>query len=365
MGIILSVFILFIMINYSGSYSGVQSSLDRATIIKNFITDSRSVYFTGNAINFSDFDAFDFSGCTVEWMEEPQIACIMGDEKINSEYLLIPIFFNTDNTIIQRNLADFGWWRFYYITATSGKRILLNPLETDDETWDLMKDVVSHLPNTEGFSPRTTYSFCDGSEKIENLCSGQPCEQREFLSLLSRSHSGMEFTLCTSNLDERYRLVVLSRDCAPHMLDRGVCITPIENGAGRIVFLDNGAEYTYTDMADVAAAVIGRDDRDLFGRTEGENFFLYKRKLFLRMISLAADEMAARSGLILDNLPSDREQCRDSYLSFRESMELVSQMTELDINQPVIAQAFGNELDNAGSIWQELINNGCENSQGI
>jgi len=364
LGIILSVFILYVLIAYSGGYSGVQQSLDRATIIKNFLTDSRSVYFTGNAINFTDFGAFDFSACEVDWRQEPHIVCVTEDEEIRSESMLIPIFFNTDSeVVITRDYVDFGWWRFYYITATSRKRILFNPLETDDEVWEFMVDVVEHLPDTYGFSPKTTYGFCDGMERIENLCSGSLCEQREFSSLLTRSRSGMTFSLCTTDMNREHRLIVISRDCAPGMSDRGICITPMTNGAGKIVFLDTGAEYTFTNMADITAAVIGRTDQDMFRRTEGENFLSLNKKLFFRMMGLAAEEMAERSSLILSNLPAGSEQCITGYSDFRDSMEIITQILKLDLEDEPIAQTLATELDNAGVLWQYLINNGCEHAR--
>jgi len=364
LGIILSVFILYVLIAYSGGYSGVQQSLDRATIIKNFLTDSRSVYFTGNAINFTDFGAFDFSSCEVDWRQEPHIVCVTEDEEIRSESMLIPIFFNTDSeVVITRNAIDFGWWRYYYITATSRKRILFNPLETDDEAWEFMIDVVRHLPDTYGFSPRTTYGFCDGMEMIENLCSGSLCEQREFSSLLTRSHPGMTFSLCTTDMNREHRLVVISRDCAPHMLDRGICITPMTNGAGKIVFLDTGAEYTYTNTADIAAAVMGRTDQDIFRKTEGENFLSLNKKMLFRMMGLAAEEMEARSELIIPNLPPGKEQCITAQANFRDSMNIITQILELDMEDEAIAQTLATELDKAGALWQSLINNGCEHAR--
>ncbi len=363
LGIILSVFILYVLVAYSGGYSGVQQSLDRATIIKNFLTDSRSVYFTGNAINFTDFSAFDFSSCEVEWRQEPHIVCVTEDEEIRSESMLIPIFFNTDSeVIITRNHVDYGWWRFYYITATSRKRVLFNPLETDEEAWKFMTDLTENLPDTYGFSPETTYGFCDGTEKIEKLCSDGLCEQREFTSLLTRSRPDTTFSLCTTKMNSEYRLLIISRDCAPGMSDRGICITPPTNGAGRIVFLETGAEYTYTNMADIAAAMIGRTDQDIFRRTEGENFLSLNKKLFLRMVGLAADGMAARSELIIQNLPPEREQCITAQESFRGSMEIIRQILELDLEDEPIAQSLATELENAGNLWQSLINKGCEHA---
>jgi len=361
LGIILSVFILFILINYSGGYSGVQGSLNRATIVKNFITDSRSVYFTGNAINFTDFDAYDFSECNIDWVREPHIVCVNDDEEIRSESILMPIFFNKDSgVVITREVIDFGWWEFYYIMASSRKKILFNPRETDDSVWELMNEIVDYLPDTHGFSPKTTYGFCDGSEKIELLCSENMCEQREFSSIISRSHSDTAFYPCTASLSDEYRLVTISSECSTYTSGTGICITPMTNGAGKIVFLDTDNEYTYTDMADIAAAVIGSDEQDLLRKTEGENFLELKRKFFKRMIGFAAEEMVARSDLILSKLPAEKMTCIDAHTEFRDSMEIILQIMELDTDQPAIAQTLSTQMSNAGLLWQKLVNNGCE-----
>jgi len=361
LGIILSVFILFILINYSGGYAGVQGSLNRATIIKNFITDSRSVYFTGNAINFTDFDAYDFSACEIVWRQEPHIICVNDDEEIRSEELYMPVFFNTDSgVVITRNVVDYGWWEFHYVMAPSRMRVLLNPLEIDDGIWNLMKDVVSHLPDTSGFSPRTTYGFCDGAQKIEMLCSESLCEQKEFSSLLSRSHSDTSFYPCITTFSKEYRVISFSNNCNAGMSSTGICVTPKINGAGKIFFYDTGVEYTYTDMADVAAAVIGGTEQDIFRKTGGENFLEFKRKIFNRLIGLAAEEMTVRSDLVITKLPAGKAYCIEHYSNFRDSMEIILQIMELDLDQIAIAQTFTTQMNNAGLLWQELINNGCE-----
>jgi len=230
----------------------------------------------------------------------------------------------------------------------------------DDDTWNFMDEVVNSLPNTKGFSPRTTYGFCDGSEKIEKLCSENLCEQREFSSLLYRSHSDTSFYPCTATLGKEYRVISFSSNCNPGILKTGICVPPRTNGAGKIVFVDSGAEYIYTDMADIAAAVIGKTEEDMMWKTGGENFLEFKKKIFEEMIGFAAEEMLARSNLILSKLPPEKEKCIDLQTEFRDSMNIILQILDLGVENDAMAQAFSTQMDSSGALWQDLINNGCE-----
>ena len=94
------------------------------------------------------------------------------DEKTQeTETLLIPILMNPDGEVlISRESLELGWTRLYYIEALSGMTLVFNPLENDDQTWRILKEITMAFPDTEGRTPGVFYDFCDGTLKAIHHC---------------------------------------------------------------------------------------------------------------------------------------------------------------------------------------------------
>lgn len=55
LGVVVSIFVLFFLINYAGIYSGFQIEAEKVKAVRNFRKLSQDVYFTGNPSPFTDF----------------------------------------------------------------------------------------------------------------------------------------------------------------------------------------------------------------------------------------------------------------------------------------------------------------------
>jgi hypothetical protein len=359
LGIILSGFILYILIYYAGSYALVGEQAIRLKTLDVFLQDADNVYFSGNTINFTRFSKDDFTSCHPRPANPPRIFCYIEGESYETEQLLIPLLAKVgDDVLITRNSLDYGWTNIDYIEALTGMRLIFNPLETDDDSWNLMKDVVMSFPETSGYSPKLTFGFCDGNEIIEET-QGDRWERDYFFRILTQSREGLTFSTCSSYLFPNQVLVTLSNSCSPTFADSGICISPPQGGVGYAYIAGSSKAYVYKDPVDLAALIIGGERKNEFGDYVGEEMWEYKNKAFLDSLSLAAKIMARRCGIIYQS-PDITQECRDKYRDLQESLEQVETLANSDpynINEMASLKA---ELDRAKDLWQDLLNMGCE-----
>ena len=267
-GIIVSVTLLYFLITYSGDYAGVQKDKQRAEILVSFTHDVRSVYLTGISTNFTYFSKYDFSSCFANATEKsvPEIICL--DSEVSGVPIETPVIFKPGSQVyIGRDSLDYGWWSFGVAEAMPNTVFVFNPVESTDESWELMRNIVEHLPDTsdDWSVVKVQFAFCDGSQ-ILYVCGSRPCDKADFLSIISSGPLGASFSPCTANLGKTTRLVTISAACGS---SKGVCINPANSkGVGNAFVEGSGKTYVYKDPLDLVALSLGGIEKDDFGRTE-------------------------------------------------------------------------------------------------
>jgi hypothetical protein len=360
LGIILSTFILYILIYYAGSYALVGEQTIRLKTLDVFLQDVDNVYFSGNSINFTKFSRDDFTSCHPRATNPPRLYCYIDGESYETEQLLTPVFTRLgEDVLITRNSLDLGWTKLDFIEALTGMRIIFNPLQSDDDTWNLMKDVVMSFPETTGLSPKLTFGFCDGNEIIEET-QGDLWERDYFFRILTQPRDGLTFSPCSASLSHNQVLFTLSNSCSPTFANSGLCISPPQDGVGYAYIAGSSKDYVYKDPVDLAALIIGGERKNEFGDHVGEEIWEYKNQIFLDRTYLSAKVMERRNDFVTQHLPEEQQECSTTYLELKISLASIMDLANKDPYKFDDMTSLKAELDHAKDLWLDLLNMGCE-----
>ncbi len=355
MGIILSVFILYILINYAGKYAGVGEEAERLKVLSVFLQDADNVYFSGNPINFDDFSRDDYTSCHPKPTRPPRLWCSIDEHGYETRQLLVPVFTRFgDDVLITRGSLDYGWTKQDYIEALSEITIVFNPtVPTDDDaSWNLIRDIAAAFPDTLGHQPKVLFDFCDGGSLM-----GALYERWGFLSAIRSGRS--TFYRCTASLSPSQVLVTFSSSCPPGFADSGICVSPPQDGVGYAYIAGSTKAYVYKDPADLAALVIGSGREDVFGTPVGEETWEFKNQFFLDSLRTSARFMERRCG-ILKQMSEIRDECSSKYQDLEISMSSIVTLAGGDPYDIDAMHDLKDKLDQASSLWDELIDMGCE-----
>jgi hypothetical protein len=353
-GVIVSATILYFLITYSGNYAGVQKDKQRADILVSFTHEARSVYLTGISSNFTHFFRYNFSSCYVNATENiPEIIC--PDSAASGIPVDTPVIFQPGSQVyISRDSLDYGWWVFGFAEAMPSTVFVLNPTASTEDEWEVMRNVVKHLPDTsdDWSVVRVTFAFCDGSQ-ILYVCGGKPCGKTDFLSILSSGPLGSSFSPCTAPMGRGMRLVSISAACGSR---RGVCINPPNSmGVGNAFVEGSAKTYVYKDPLDLVALAVGGAEKDDFGRTGAEKIYTYKNSVLMTRLSLASQVMSKRAVLIAAESPA---KCGPVYIELSQVLDKIPASADyLSVSE---MYRLNENLNEAKQLYQALADMGCE-----
>jgi len=353
-GIIVSVTLLYFLITYSGNYAAVQKDKQRADILLSFTHDVRSVYLTGISTNFTYFSKYDFSSCSANATERsvPEIVCL--NSEVSGIPIETPVIFQPGQQVyISRDSLDYGWWAFGFAEAIPNTVFVFAP-ENTDESWEVMRNIVEHLPDTsdDWSVVKVTFALCDGSQ-ILYVGGGRPCDKSDFLSILSSGPLGAGFSPCTANPGRNMKFVTISPACGS---TRGVCINPPNSkGVGNAFVEGSGKTYVYKDPLDLVALSVGGIEKDDFGITGAEKIYQYKNSVLIPRLSLAAQVMSKRSVLIAGKSPSG---CGPAYIQLSQVLDKIP--SSLDYASVSDMYNLNDNLNQAKDVYQSLLDLGCE-----
>lgn len=359
MGIILSAFIFYLLIDYAGKYAGVGEEAERLKALSVFLQDADNVYFSGNPISFDGFSGDDYTSCHPRPTRPPRLWCLIDEQDYETRQLLVPVFTRLgDDVLVARGSLDYGWTRQDYVEALTGMTIVFNPMvdTTDDDSWNLIGDIAAAFPDTSGYQPKVFFDFCDDSALLIEESMGAPYERREFLSIIGSYRDTL--SMCTAGLSSNQVLVTLSSSCSPGLAESGICISPPTNGVGHAYISGSPRDYVYKDPADLAALITGSGRVDVFGTPLGEEIWEFKNQFFLEGLGTAASFMERRCGML--SMSESRQECRSKYLELQDSMAGIMALAEGDPYDISEMASLRTGLDQASSLWDELIYMGCE-----
>jgi hypothetical protein len=375
LGIIISGFILLFLIQYASDYADFGGTKQKITVMNNLKETVNGVYFSGNPIVFPDTDSFDLSSCEMRYEEEdaPFMSCEFGEVYP----VLLPTLPNIregEKVVVDVESIDYGWWEARFVTVLPETHIIFNPIDASDQAWDTMTEITRLLPPTESFGTKVTFTFCDGI--VLNVCGGESCEKRDFLSVL-RSTSNTPALKCTESVGGKYRpitysLITVSQSCSPGFVSQGICIKPdlTTPGIGRIYTPRDQDIFIYKDPADIVSLLIGGDKEDPFRKSGAEKLYEYKNSVFSERLYLAARVMAERAHLLKSKYQEECFSCLDQqcgycvchplYDSLEKRLEDVMGKAGGDHTNYLSMENLKSSLNQASSVHQELVNRGCE-----
>jgi hypothetical protein len=359
MGIILSIFILYVLVTYAGSYSQVGEAGVRQKTLDVFLQDVDNVMLTGNSINFSAFGKGDYTSCHPRPTRPPKIWCFIDEKSIESESLLVPILTRIGNEVlITRESIDLGWTRLDYVLALDQVRVIFNPLDTSDETWSALRQAVAGFPDTSNQYPKVLFGFCDGQDLIFDTLD-QTWERDYFSRILNQPRHDMSFSLCTADKPSRNVLVTVSGSCTQSLASSGICLKPILGSTGYAYITGSSKTYVYKDHADLAALIAGGDRKSVLGDFVGEEIWEFKNQYFLDFLETASESMERRIDFIVQSLAGDPD-CSASYIDLRNSITSIKTLSTGDPYEMDEMTLLMTELSQASRIWKELEIMGCE-----
>jgi len=288
LGIIFSGFILFFLIQYASDYSSFGKTKQSLTVLNNLKKTSESVYFSGNPVVFNDTKMFDFSSCEIAWNEPepPVIKCDFGE--VSPVYFpILPHFDERKESIVDAEEIDYGWWRFRFVTVLPEMHVIFIPEDTEDKTWNIMKNITEMFPDTQNFHVKITFGFCDGNTLLENICGGKPCEKGAFLKVLDSYRA--EASPCDAALEKNYIPITISQSCSQSGVSRGICVKPVSPELGYIYTPRSQDIFVYKDPVDILTLIIGGNEEDLLGKSAGEKLYHFKNKAMLKNLAIAAE----------------------------------------------------------------------------
>ncbi|RLI96667.1 MAG: hypothetical protein DRO99_04085 [Candidatus Aenigmatarchaeota archaeon] len=361
LGLVMSFFILFFLVNYAGIYSEIQEDTQRMMIISNFRKAVQDVYLTGNSVTFDDFSRLDFNIVYNGLVDPPVIRSGTGQTIIRTPMVFVP----GEEVMIQREDLNFGWWKFGFVEALPEMTVLFNPMDTGVESRNIMKSIVGLFPDTTGRTPRIQFGFCDGNTIKKPCDSGNSfCESYSFMSRIDSYTTPA--SKCTANLGTGYRLVTLHASCPSGMVQKGVCIVPRLPGAGYgYAYLNGSTEFRlYKNPLDLFALTVG-DGSNIYGPV-ADNLYHNVNNAFTKELLLMSEIVSQRSKLVSSKLPisDEKGECGTYYSALWAALDMMPSITSADgyYNDPAKVSELVTELNNAYSAYQDLVNLGCEYS---
>lgn len=363
-GLIIGGFILYFLLSYAGTYAGTQEDIQRALIQRNFFRALQDAYHTGTPFGFTDLGRVTLD-ISIEPTEPAGIVTKLGKFPFPVPVIFVP----ADELFLYCSDLDLGWWKFRVVYAVPQTTILFAPLDASERTWNLIEKTVRSMPDTTGFEPKVTFGFCDGSDVFENFCGADqdmPCEQGYFLTKLSTLRGAV--SPCTASLPQNRKLITIAPSCHTHP---GVCAElPDQNGTGNL-YIDGKFLGLYKDGLDIAAAVFGGTEKDIYG-IGGEKLYVLKNRAFASRVGLAARTMAEGFRITAKKILSEvaagklsEESSTYTCLSFYNGLtvtlnELADFLESWDHTDYRAAKELLGRLEAAKAEYAELVNRGCE-----
>jgi hypothetical protein len=337
LGIIISVFILFLVLRFAGSYMMIGETSREVSVIVNFKKSISNVYTTGVPTDFEIKDS-EILGYRPPYIET-------GVSFVDMD----PIPFLTmpgEKFSIYRNEYDSGWWKFYFIEAFPETRVLFIPLGDDEKVWSIMGNITRFFPSTENTATNTKIGLgCEGSDFWFGW------ERQRFLDKIipSLMTTDIDFEVC-GNLDyfkkEGYKIITISEES----MDADFLVKPIDNEIG-YVYIKNGIdkeEYIYKNGLDIVALLLG-----------GKKYYDYINEKFLKELEVGID-IGIKEVEFLRTDQSFRSRCGTEFSKFAGNLNLLKELIpEMDSTKEDDLREFAMYMKGSFENYKTLEKLGC------
>jgi hypothetical protein len=348
LGIIISVFILFMLLRFSGSYTEIGEASKEATVLKNFEKASQDVYVTGVPSNFtfkmeSEKAIFDY--------KPPYLRTTLGPLEFN--YMLL-FFEKGSEVFIDKKELDFNWWRFQWVEALPETRIVFIPLNDTDVVWDTMQKIVNNLPTTDRFGPNTGFDFGCNETKWTHSQKWNGKKFSTYIQIIR--HFITRDRLCEQEIKNECpecKIVIISDNGGVVQVDKEILVVPNSNSTGYVYLNSSGVldSYFYKNPLDIVALLLG-----------GKDFYDYENKVFLERLNTMSN--AKTNEITLLNLhPSTNPSCTGPYsdlISILNSVSEYSDLSKVDYGNEDNMTMLDQHLEESKIQYKYLESIGCE-----
>jgi len=339
LGVIISVFILFVLLRFATSYMDIGESSRQASIMVNLKKSIEDVYTTGISSDFEGENADLILGYSPPYIET-SVASVDMDP--------VPLFLVPGKGLsIYRNEYDLGWWKFYYIEAMPETGILFVPLGAKERMLPLIGNITRFLPSTENTKAKTKFGIgCNGTEFWFGW------ERYKFTeAIMPRMLTAdLELNLCENVdyfRDKGFRLVTLSED----LKDADFVVKPLDEDIGYVYIRNEEgyAEFMYKNGLDIAALLLG-----------GKGLYDYTNEKFLSELEVATDVSTRESGILMTDAGLN-QRCGTKVAEFVDILNAIKELIP-KIKGPANeddARAFALYIKSSAIKYGELDSMGC------
>ncbi len=339
LGVIISVFILFILLRFAGSYTEIGESGRQVSIMVNLKKSIEDVYTTGISTDFETKESGLILGYRPPYIEtrvsfvdmEPVPLFLVPGEKLS----------------INRNEYDLGWWKFYFIEVLPETNILFVPLDSEQTTLLLIGNITRFLPSTENTKIKTKIGIgCNGTEFWFGW------ERYKFLDVIlpRLMTTEMQLNKCENVeyfMDKGFRMVTLAKEAS----DADFVVKPLSEDMGYVYIKtsEGQEEYIYKNGLDIVALLLG-----------GSRFYNYSNQKFFRELEVAIDIATKESGILFSN-PQFSQRCGTKSSEFVYVLSLIKDLipkVKEDAQEEDVIE-FVYQMKESAKKYRELDAMGC------
>jgi len=312
LGIIISVFILFIILRFTGSYTDISESSREVSTMISLKKTIEDVYTTGIETDFEVKDAEFITGYNPPYIETKVSMVSMDPVPL----LLVP----GTKISLHRNGYDIGWWKFYFIEAMPEANFLFVPLGEGNEKWSVTGNITGSLPSTENTKNKVKFGVgCNGSEFWFGW------EGYKFIDAVMPRliASDSEFSECNNTeyfREKGYVLVTVSDE----MKEADFLVKPLTEDVGYVYIKgDEGySSYVYKNSVDIAALLLG-----------GQKLYEYENEKFFGELEVAIDVSLKKYALLAANENMNR-RCGNEISGFVQTLNSIKEIVPKVKKQP-------------------------------
>jgi hypothetical protein len=341
MGIIISVFILFLILRFAGSYTEIGESSRYASVMINFKKAVSDVYTTGITSVFETKESK-----LILSYKPPRIETKVAFVDVEP----IPLLLSPGEKLdLSRGEYDVSWWKFYFVEALPETNILFIPLENDEKIFSIISNITYFLPSTENLNIKMKIGIgCNGSDYWFGW------ERQKFLTYVLPYMKTLDLKLnMCENLDyfesKGFKVLVITED-ETKVLNASFIVKPVDENMG-YVFVKGEEGYDkffYKNGIDIVALLVG--DKELYD---------YINQKFFAEMEVAMDIMT-REINTLSNEPSLRNKCEKKYSEFLSALDNLKLLkADVEMGKEKSIGDFTYQMQEVKKLYEELSAWGC------
>ena len=300
-GLVIGIFFLYFMLNFSGIYSTYQQESIEVTHMKNFRTALQNVYVTDTPLVFKLKIDTEYNPPDITLLSES-----LGFPGIN---VPVPFFYKStkkdQDVIAYRESIGEGFSKFKFVGVFPETNIFFNIVPFKNDSYQIIKELAELLPPSE--DPSVIYGFCFNDDDYTIY---QQPSKSSFISEMNQiikytsainpnwQPQNKKIDLCAKQRAKNDMLIIVSDQ--ERMPEYGFLIKPKALGAGEVFYKEDGAPkiFAYKDALDILAIITG-----------GEEGYNYKNEEQLKFLEISTRSEIERMSTLSFEYQNSKPDC--------------------------------------------------------